>query len=206
MFGRTRTEDLFEKEERLGDELRAAREQLAEIANQTGATQAEYRQAAAEAIASGNDDRAIKLRRDIEKLQVRHDGLEAKIAALEPEHQAATKAAQAERLKMAEAERARRFQELLGRGRAAAQRVVETHEEFMRAISMFDDTRTELLDPALQGLGGAHEAEALCKLLQQPDGVPTGLHGRLLSRGWTLRMAIRPTFLEIVGLIAPPRA
>jgi hypothetical protein len=206
MFGRTKTETCFEKEELLRDELEAARRQRGEVDTEITTATAAYRQAARAAVESGNDTEAMGAKTKLAGLEVRRDGLDAKIAELEPQYKSASEAAQAERLKLAEAERARRFQELLGRGRAAAQRLVETHEELMRAISGFDDTRQALLDPALQGLGGAHEAEALCKLIQQPDGVPTGLHGRLLSRGWTLRMAIRPTFLEIVGLIAPPRA
>jgi hypothetical protein len=102
MFGRTRTEDVFDKEERLRDELETARRQLAETVARSAAVDADYRRAAAAALASGQDDGAIKLRQALDKLGVRRDGLEQRAKDLEPQLAESTRVAQAERLKIAD--------------------------------------------------------------------------------------------------------
>lgn len=205
MFGRKHEEDIFEKEERLRRELQGARQQLEQTVTRLADVDAQYRREASAALDTGNEQAALALYQERERLGVKRDGINHRLAQLEPQAKEATRVAQAERAKIAQAERRVQFDKLLGRGRAAARRILETHEEFMRAISMFDDVRQELFQPALQDLGGAHEAEELGKMILQPEGVLTGLQGRLLARGWQPRLLIRPSFLEIIGLVAPPK-
>jgi hypothetical protein len=158
MFGRTKSngEDIFEKEERLRDELDAARRQLQETTTKGAELDAQYRREASAALASGDPQAALLVREQLDTLNVRRDGLAQRIADLEPKSEEAGRLAQGERLKVAQAERREKFQQLVERGRAAAQRVVEKHEDFMRAISALDDAREELFAPGCQDLGGPH--------------------------------------------------
>ena len=206
MFGREKSavEDVFETEERLSAELTEARKQRQETTAKFTELDMQYRLAASAALATGDPEAALALRDQMDQQDIRKVGLGQRILDLEPKYQEAVRLGQAERIRITQAERRDKFQQLIGRGRAAAQRVVEKHEEFMRAISALDGCREELFAPELQSLGGAHECEELGKLIFQPDGLP-GLHGRLMAQGWTLRTAIQPTYLEIVGVKAPEK-
>jgi hypothetical protein len=200
MFGRTKTEDVFEKEERLRDELEAARGQLAESVARITATDTEYRQAAAAALASGSDDGAIKLRQALDKLGVRRDGLDQRILDLEPQYQEANKLAQAERVAQAEQARRDRLGALVAEGRQAADCLRFAYEQFQLALSRFDDVRAALQAPEF-GTEGLHEVEVLTSLVFQfgPDSLP----GRLLANGWRQRSGLRPSYLEVTALQAP---
>jgi hypothetical protein len=199
MFGRNKTEDIFEKEERLRDELEAARGQLAESVAKITATDAEYRRAAAAALASGDDDSALKLRQALDKLGVRRDGLAQRILDLEPQYQEATQLAQAERLRRIEQERRDRFAALVAQGAAAAEKVRSGFETFMRTLSDLDNLRELLAVPDLASLGGLHEVERLSGLVSQ-----FALHQMLTEKGFRPRNAVpRPTYLEVCSLRAP---
>lgn len=219
MFGRQKTsqESVFEIEERLQHELQGAREQLAQTTAQIVAAETAYKQAASDAVTDGDDSRALALRRDIEKLQVRRDGLDAKIAAVEPRYQEANKVAQAERVAQAEQARRGRLAALVSDGQAAVKEIEELFEPMMRAIDRLDDVRQRLATTAEFGSlvvitgttlsGGFHEG--LSEANKLADAVtrrgPDGLRGRLVAAGWRERTVLRPTVIEIVGLAAPPK-
>jgi hypothetical protein len=215
MFGRTKTEDTFETEARLSGELETARRQLTETAARIMTADAEYRRAAVDAITSGVDDGACKLRQALDKLGVRKDGLEQQIKDLEPKLAQATGAAQSERLRIAEAARRERLAALVAEGQAAVEEIQTLCEPFARAISRLDDIRTALAttpefnaSPTVVGntitgghAEGAAEAGRLTEML--PQAGPHSLRGRLLAAGWRERTLVRPTRIEIVGLAAP---
>jgi hypothetical protein len=203
MLGRTKTngEDVFEIEEKLSHELQGAREQLVEVTTQITAAETEYRKAAVDAVTSGCDDAAIKLKRALEKLAVHKDGLQVRIADdLEPRFQEATKLAQAERLAQNERARQGKLADLIEEGKQAEEVLRFAYEQFMLALSRFDDLRAALGAQEF-GLDGLRAAGALAEsvFLFGPQSLP----GRLLSSGWTQRVGIRPAFIEVTALKAP---
>jgi chromosome segregation ATPase len=195
-------ENVFTEESRLQAELQAAQKQLAEIAAKIVATDADYRRAAVDAVNGGSDDGAIKLRRALEKLGVRKDGLDACILDLESKHQEVARLAQARRVELTENARRERLAAAVAEGQAAARGVVDGFEILMLAISRFDDARAALAAPDFAPLNGLAEVEKLGNLM--PHVGPGSLRGRLLAAGWKERTGVRPTFLEVTGLQAPP--
>jgi len=218
MFGRKKTNgeetlagvemkalDLFETEEKLSHELQAARKQLAETTAKLAALDVEYRQAAWAALGAGNDDAALNLRREIERLGVRKDGLDAQIADLAAKSEEAGRLAQAERVAQAEKARRDRFQKLIEQGKAAGEVLRTAFEQFMHTLSDYDNAREALAAPEF-GVEGYHEVEALhnATFVAHPTGL---LQGPLLDSGWRPRIntKVRPTSLQITSLVAPPK-
>jgi chromosome segregation ATPase len=203
MFGRTKSngEDVFETEERLRGELDAARRALAQTTARLAELDGAYRAAASDALASGDDTRALGLRREIEKLQIRRDGLDAKIAGLEPQYKSASEAAQTERVALNEKARQDRLAATVAEGRQAEDTLRFAYEQLQLALSRFDDVRVALGAPefAIDGQRAANElAERVFPLLPSDR-----LEGRLLSNGWAQRTGVRPSSLQVTALKAP---
>jgi hypothetical protein len=108
----------------------------------------------------------------------------------------------AENQARAERERRERYERLRKRGNEAAQKVIEAHENFMRAISEFDDARNELANTEFTPLGGGHECEALNNMITNPEG-KAGLQGRLAAKGWQPRRDGWKFYTELWSLIPP---
>jgi cell division septum initiation protein DivIVA len=205
MFGRTKSngEDVFETEERLRGELEAARRQLAETTAKLAELDGQYKAAATDALASGDDSRALGLRREIERLGIRKDGLGQRILNLEPTYQEVARAAQTERVTLNERARQGRLTALIADGAQAEDTLRFAYEQFQLALSRFDDVRAALGAQEF-GNDGLREAGALYEriFLFGPNSLP----GRLLANGWTQRVGIRPVFIEVTALRAPPGA
>jgi hypothetical protein len=198
MFGRNKgVEDIFEREERLRDELEIARRQLAETVTKLSDLDGQYKAAAAAALDSGDDTTALALRKQIDRLQVKRDGLDARIAELEPQYKSASEAAQVKRLEEAERVRRERFAALVAQAREAAEGVRTGFEAFMRTLARFDDSREKLAEFGTEGL---HEIEVVGNAVSQ-----FSLGQMLSQQGWRQRTGgkLPATYLEIVSLAAP---
>jgi hypothetical protein len=205
MLGREKStvEDVFETEDRLCGELEAARRQLAETTTKLAELDGAYKAAASDALTSGNDGAALQLRRDIEKANVKKDGLDLRILDLEPRYQEATKLAQTERLAQIERERRERLATLVEKGKETGEKFLAQCEIFMRSLSDFDDVREQLAAPE-HGVDGLHELEVLGNAVFQFG--PGNLQGMLLAKGWRQRTTMPgATYLEVIGLQAPKK-
>jgi hypothetical protein len=204
MIGRTKAtgEDCFEVEEKLRSELETTRRQSEETAAKLAELDVQYRLAASAALSSGDEETALRLRGERERLEIRRDGLLQRAADLEPKSKEATQRAQAARLSQAEQARRDRLAALIAQGKEAAEAVRAGFEIFMRSLSNFDDVRQRLAAPEF-GNEGMHEIEMLGNSVPQVG--PASLRGRLLAAGWRERTGIRGSYFEMFALQAPPK-
>jgi len=206
MFGRdkTRVEDVFETEERLHNELEAARRQLAETTAKIAELDSEYKASATAALDTGDDALALALRGQIDKLGVRKDGLDLRLTELTPKLAEASRVAQLERVAQAEKARRERLAALVAGGNRRVAEVQENFEPLMRALSGLDDVRERLGALEFNPVGGHPEGMAEAGKLQEAVS-QRSLRGQLIAAGWRERTAVRATYLEVIGLIAPPK-